>query len=260
VPFKIAAFWAPDFFLPRHLVRDWYGAVSPVLAAMLVALTWAAAAVPLVLGPAALAAARASPFRSLAILWLVTSIGLHALAYGHSRMHAPLVPILVLAVAGALAERPARARWLRIGVPCAALALAAWILAWPAVAGVYLMPGPRHEAFARAIGAARWAPLPGARWVAWMRAGIDESKGDLDGADRVLREGSWAEDPWTIFLRGRVELARGAADPRAPSAEAWLRALPSFEQAAALDPRSRVLETAARYARQEAARTPSGLP
>src|SRR4029453_17261705 len=90
MPKKIAAFWSPDFFLPRHLLRDWYGNTPPLLATVIPLLTWIPACVPLLAGPAALAALRRSPFRSLAITWTVTTIAVHAIAYGHSRMHAPL--------------------------------------------------------------------------------------------------------------------------------------------------------------------------
>ncbi len=258
---KAAAFWAPDFFLPRHLVRDWYGSTPAWLAIALVALTGGAAAVPLLAGPAALGASRASPFRSLAITWIVTSLAVHVVAYGHSRMHAPLVPLLTLAVAGALAERTLLGRWLARGAPWGALALAAWVLAAPAVAGVYLMPGPRHESFARALGTLRHAPLPGARWVAWMRAGVDEAGGDLEGADSILREGPWSEDPWTLFLRGRIALARGTTDPsRAPSPESWALAVSYFDRAAALDPDSRALEAVSRFAREEVGRAAGSSP
>jgi hypothetical protein len=257
---KAAAFWAPDFFLPRHLVRDWYGTTPQWLAATLVAITVAAAAIPLLAGPAALGAMRPAPFRSLAVAWIAASLAVHAAAYGHSRMHAPLVPLLTLAVAGALAERTHAARWLARGAPWAALALAAWIVAAPAIAGVYLMPGPRHEAIARAFGALRHAGLPGSRWVAWMRAGVDEEKGRYEEADAILREGRWSEDPWTLFLRGRIALARGAVEPSRPPPASWAAALPYFERAAAGDADSRALAAAAALAREEAARAGSAAP
>jgi 4-amino-4-deoxy-L-arabinose transferase-like glycosyltransferase len=253
IPLKFAAFWAPDFFLPRHLARDWYGAAPPILVLVIVACTWIAAGVPLLAGPAALGAMRASPFRSLAVTWIVVSIGIHALAYGHSRMHAPLVPILVLAFAGALAERAPRTRWLLRGAPWAALALAAWVAFAPVVAGLYVQPGPRHEFLARVLGAVRHAPLPGTRWAAWMAASRAESKGDYAAAEEILRAGPWVEDPWTHFALGRIALSEAAA-ARAPAAQAWALALPELERAAELDPHSRVFEMVRDFARQEHAR------
>lgn len=256
IPRKVAAFWAPDFFLPRHIARDWYGPIAPSLAVALVTLTVVAAAVPLLGGPAALGALGAGPFASLAIVWTLATAVLHAVAYGHSRMHAPLTPILMLAVIGAFHERPTLARLLRRGVPWTLLALGLWILATPIVAGLYLGPSPRHDALADALGTIRRAPLPGTRWVAWMRAGSAESRGELEEAEEILEGGPWAEDPWTIFLLGRIELTR--ADPAnvaTPSSEAWARALPFLERAASLDPDSDSLALAAIHAFREVGRT-----
>jgi len=237
MPKKIAAFWSPDFFLPRHLLRDWYGETPPFVAAFLTALTWAAAVVPLVLGPAALAAMPGSRFRSLAVTWIVVYIAVHAIAYGHSRMHAPLTPILTLAVAGAWLGG-GRLRILR-GLPWAAAALALWFATIPILGGLYLMPGQRHAGVARAFGSLRILPLPGAERLAWMQSGVEESLGRWKEAERILENGRWADHPWTLFLRGRIQLARivsGATELEKVRAATEAGRL--FERALVFDPNS----------------------
>lgn len=207
VPKKLAAFWAPDFFLPRQLVRDWYGQTPALLAVVLIALTWLAAAVPLIGGPMALALLPRQRFRSLVLLWVAVYLATHALAYGHSRLHQPLIPVLILAVAALLwghAPRPTFKRALFQGVPWAMLVLAAWLMVIPPLGGVYIMPGPRHAGVARALGAFRHAPLPGAKRLAWMLADVEASNGRNAKADRILEEGPWADDPWTLFMRARI--------------------------------------------------------
>ena len=207
IPAKLSALWAPDFFLPRHLVRDWYGKTPACLALFLVLLTWAAATVPLLAGPAALFVSGGSRFRSLALFWIGTTIVVHAVAYGHSRMHQPLIPILVLAVSGvafAAAAPPSRRRiWIR-AAPVTVLALAAWIFVLPVVGGVYIAPAPRHAITARLLGAARHLPLPGSRRLAWMLASVEASLGRRNVADRILSEPPFAEDPWSLYLRARI--------------------------------------------------------
>jgi 4-amino-4-deoxy-L-arabinose transferase-like glycosyltransferase len=214
VPKKLAALWAPDFFLPRHLVRDWYGKAPPPLVALLVAVTWLAAAVPLLGGPGALAALRADRFRSLALAWIVVYLCVHSLAYGHSRMHQPLVPLLVLAVAGLFFDSAETPRWRRVairGAPWTALALAAWILVWPVLGGLYLMPGPRHVGVARVVAIGRHLPLPGAERLTWMLAGVEASRGDTDRALRVLADGRHAEEAWSLYLRALLQDDRAEA-------------------------------------------------
>ena len=214
VPKKLAALWAPDFFLPRHLVRDWYGQTSPALAAALVAITWLAAAVPLLAGPGALAALPGSPFRTLALAWLAVYLVVHAVAYGHSRMHQPLVPLLVLAVAALCSDARGRADRRRAtlrAAPCVALAVAAWIFVWPVLGGIYLMPGPRHLGVARAVALGRDLPLPGAARLTWMLASVEASRGNADRALRVLERGRHAEEPWSLYLRALLQERRAAA-------------------------------------------------
>ena len=207
VPRKLAALWAPDFFLARHLLRDWYGRTPPALAAFLALLAVVASAVPLVAGPGALAALRQSRFRALCLWWIGAYVVVHAIVYGHSRMHQPLVPILALAVAALAYGRDSVGRApRRIAVratPWMALAAAAWICVAPVVVGLYVAPGPRHATFARAAGVLRHLPLPGARRVAWMLAGVEASAGRSERADEVLAEERWADDPWSLYLRGR---------------------------------------------------------
>lgn len=237
IPQKIAAFWSPDFFLPRHVLRDWYGKTPDALAILITALTWITACIPLIGGPAALAALPRSPFRSLAITWTVSYIAVHAIAYGHSRMHAPLVPLLTLAVAGAAFGEGAR-RWRR-GIPWAALTLVLWIMMIPILGGLYIMPGPRHAGVARAFGALRVLPLPGAKRLAWMQAGIEESQGRWDEAEHILEERPWADDPWTLFLRGRIALSRAASGAtNEAKAQAVGEAGQLFDRALERDPNS----------------------
>ncbi len=230
VPRRLAALWAPDFFLPRHLLRDWYGPAPPSVAAALVLLTWLAALVPLVAGPAALVSLPRSPFRSLALVWLVATLAVHAVAYGHTRMHQPLVPFLVVAVAGFAALGPAR-RLRAAGGAAAAAAIGAWILAAPVVVGLYVMPGPRHAAFGSALAAVRHLPVPGARWAAWSAASAEAAAGRPEAAERILTEPRVADEPWSLWLR-----ALAAADPAAARArldEALARD-PDFAAARAL--------------------------
>lgn len=202
VPLKLAAFWSPDFFLPRHVLRDWYGAAPPFAAGALLLLTWAAAAVPLLLGPAALAGLPASPFRSLSVTWLVTALALHAMLFGVSRMHQWLVPFLVVAAAlAALGDAPVR--WRR-GAPFAAVAILLWIVSLPAVAGVYINPGPRHAGASHFLGAVRHLPLPGARYATWMVAEGEAGRGHDDAARRILEGSRFSDLPQSLLLRAMV--------------------------------------------------------
>jgi Dolichyl-phosphate-mannose-protein mannosyltransferase len=228
IPRKLAGFWAPDFFLPRHLLRDWYGECPPALAAVLVALTWLAAAVPLLLGPVALFALRGGPFRSLALAWIGTYVAVHAIVFGVSRMHQPLVPLLVLAAALALLGERAPGgeapRWHR-GAAAGVVALSLGVLSLPVVVGVYVLPGPRHLATARALAAVRHLPLPGTRHATWMLAELEAARGRDDAAMRILDDAP-AGDPGTRMLR-----ALCAPDPgdRARWAQSALAARPRSE-------------------------------
>jgi hypothetical protein len=207
VPLKLAAWWAPDFFLPRHLWRDWYGPVPPGVAGGLALLTWLAAAVPLLLGPVALAAGAGSRFRLLALAWLGFAALVHGTLFGVSRMHLPYVPLLVIAVAVFLFDPddpPALSRALRRGAPWAALVLAAWLVAAPVVTGLYIAPGPRHVAAARVFGALGETPLPGARHAAWMRAEVGAAAGNPAEAARRLRASRHADLPWSLVVRGLI--------------------------------------------------------
>lgn len=207
VPRRLAAFWSPDVFLPRHLLRDWYGPVPSALAAALLALTWAASAVPLLMGPAALLSLRASPFRSLLLVWLVASLAVHAATFGVSRMHEPLVPLLVLAVAAwrwGEAELVAGRRVRASGITAAGLAACGWVVALPIAVGLYVAPGPRHPGIARMLGAVRHLPLPGTRWAAWMVAGVEAARGDDAVAAGILAEPKHADDPWSLYLAALV--------------------------------------------------------
>ena len=216
IPRKVAALWAPDFFLPRHVLRDWYGPAPPALAAMLLALTWVAAAVPLIAGPVALGAMRADRFRSLLALFVLVTVAAHSLAYGHSRMHQPLVPLLVIAVAIFLLDRdeaPDRRRLLAIGAPWGAVALVLWIFAFPIVAGLYVLPNARHASVVRVLALGRHLPLPGTPRLSWMLANVELASGRREAAGRILA----ADDhPWSLFLR-----AWSAPDP--VTAEPFLR-------------------------------------
>ena len=214
VPRKLAALWAPDFFLPRHLLRDWYGATPPALAVALTLLTWLFAAAPLLLGPVALATLPAGAFRRLTALWLAATVAAHALAYGHSRMHQPLVPLLALATAALLfdrASRPDRRRLLARGLPAAVVVLALWITGSAVVGGLYIAPGPRHVAFARFLAAARALPLPGAARLTWMLAEAEASGGNDAAAERLLTTGPHAAHPWSMFLSALVTADRSEA-------------------------------------------------
>jgi len=215
LPKKLAAFWAPDFFLPRHLLRDWYGPTSPALAALLVLLTWAAAAVALVAGPAALAALHPGRFRALAAWWVGTYLLVHGLAYGHSRLHQPLVPVLLLCVCALLFDpdvAPSRRRLLRLGLPVAALVVAAWVSVFPILGGLYVNPGPRHAAMARALATGRELPLPGTKRQLWMLARVEASLGRNEEASRMLERSRHAEEPWSFILRALMTPDRDEAE------------------------------------------------
>lgn len=213
VPRRLAAFWAPDFFLPRHLLRDWYGPVWPPLAALLVLLTWGTAAVPLIAGPAAMLSLPRAPFRSLALLWVGASLAVHAVAYGHTRMHQPLVPFLVLAVAGYAALGPGR-RLAGAGRVAAVAAAGAWILAAPVVVGLYVAPGPRHAAFGTTLANVRHLPVPGTRWAAWSAASAEAAAGRPAACERILTEPKHADEPWSLWLRALAAPDRDAMRAR----------------------------------------------
>ncbi len=224
MPRKLCALWAPDFFLPRHLLRDWYGRTPPPLATGLTWLTWLAAAVPLLGGAAALAVLRRDRLRLLTLLWLGVSLLAHVIAYGHTRMHQPLVPFLVLAVAAVVfaEQRPvvrAGGCWGR-GLFWGGVALATWVIISPLVGGLYLMPGPRHAGCARTLAAGRHLPLAGSHRLAWMLAGVEAAAGRTEAADAVLAEPGIGERAWSLLLRGllapdierREELLREALE------------------------------------------------
>lgn len=205
VPLKLAALWSPDLFLTRHLVRDWYGETPVGVALGLAALALLASVVPLLLGPGALAVLPRTRFRSLTLMWGGLYLVAHSVIFGLSRMHFPLVPLLVLAVAGAVwgGARAPRAGLVR-GVPWVALALAAWLLATPVQGGLYLAPSPRHATVARMWASLRELPLPGTRYLTWMLATVEGSRGDVHRASQILAESPHAEHPWTLYLRGRL--------------------------------------------------------
>jgi 4-amino-4-deoxy-L-arabinose transferase-like glycosyltransferase len=226
LPRKLAAFWSPDIFLPRALLRDWYGATPPWLAALLTGLTWAFAGVALLLGPAALAALRPQRFRSLVILWLGAYLAAHIVFFGASRMHFPLTPMLALAVAGLLWDPSHPIDWrsaLRRGGVWVVLALAVWVYGAAAMVGLYLSPAPAHAGTARVLALARHLPVPASQRPAWMLAEIEASLGRVDVADAILREPGTADYPWSLYLRGRIE-----TDPQ--------RALALLEEALVHDP------------------------
>jgi hypothetical protein len=213
-PLKLAAWWAPDFFLPRHLLRDWYGPAPPALAAALALLCVIASAVPLLGGPAALAALRGSRFRSLGLAWLGLAAVVHALLFGVSRMHQPFVPLLVIAVcafAFDAHDAPARRRLLTRGAPVAAVALAAWLVSAPAVFGLWVAPGPRHVAVARAFAFLGETPLPASRWAAWARADAVAASGDEREAAAGLAASRHAEHRWTLVQRALLAEPEGVA-------------------------------------------------
>ncbi|NNE44181.1 MAG: phospholipid carrier-dependent glycosyltransferase, partial [Gemmatimonadetes bacterium] len=236
-PKKLAALWAPDFFLPRHLLRDWYGPTSPGLAALLVLLTWAAAAVALIGGPMAIVSLRRDRFRSLVLVWLGAYAVLHGLAYGHTRMHQPLVPMLLLAGAAFWRDpecRPDWRRYLRRGTPVAALVLAGWVAIYPLLGGLYVHPGPRHAGMARVLAAGREFPLPGTERQLWMLAGVEASLGNVEQATRMLAESRHADRPWTHVMRALT--ATTAADAEA-SLDRALELRPGLEAAVELKSR-----------------------
>ncbi len=207
-PRKLAVFWAPDFFVPRHLVRGWYGEVPPGIALALIALVWGAAAVALIGGPAAFAVLPASRPRLLMLGWIAVYLAVHMLAYGHTRLHQPLIPLLLTGVAAACCARPSKQDWLRRGAAPAGLALAVWLLALPMVAGIYLMPAGEHVLTARVLGLSRKLPLPAARWVGWSLATAEADAGNTRRAEQILQEPLQREEGWARYLRSRL-----ASDP-----------------------------------------------
>ncbi|ANM28455.1 hypothetical protein ABI59_00660 [Acidobacteria bacterium Mor1] len=207
-PLKLAAFWAPDFFVPRHLVRGWYGEIPSGLALALIALVWGAAAVALIGGPAAWAVLPASRPRLLMLGWIAVYLAVHMLAYGHTRLHQPLVPLMLLAVAAAWCCKLSGRAWLRRGAAPAALALGVWVLALPMVAGIYLAPSGDHVQTARALGFVRKLPLPAARWVGWSLAAAEAAAGETERAHEILQEPGQQDEGWARYLRSRL-----VADP-----------------------------------------------
>lgn len=212
-PLKMAALWAPDFFLPRHLVRDWYGEAPRGLVIALVLVTWLTACVPLIGGPAGLAAMRPDRFRTLTVFWILTYLVVHGLAYGHTRMHQPLVPFLLLALAAVLFDRdepPLASRFFSRGLPAASLALAAWVVAYPVMVTVYLVPNGRHTSLVRGLALGRNLPVPAAHRLDWLAAGAEFSAAGLDvrsrekAADTILASSRAADHPWTWYLRGWI--------------------------------------------------------
>ena len=210
IPLRIAGLWSPDFFLSRHLLRDWYGALPAGLVAFLVSIAGLASVVALMGGAASLAALPPSRFRSLSLLWVLSYLGAHALTFGLSRMHFPLVPVLLLAVSaflfsgGGRVPTPNWSRLARRGGPWALLVCLAWLWIAPTWVGLYLVPGPRHPEVSRILGAVRGLPVPGTRYSAWMLANVEASRGDVAEADRILSEPAFVEHPWSLYLRGTM--------------------------------------------------------
>lgn len=205
-PLKLATWWSPDFFVARHLVRDWYGERSPGLVALLLVLTIVAAGVPLLLGPVGLVTARAGSagaaggaWRGLALTWLGMAALVHGILFGVSRMHQPYVPLLVVAAFAFVTSRPVRVS--AVGAIAVALPILAWIVSAPAVAGVYLAPGPRHLGVARAVGTIGEFPLPAARHATWAAAEAEAGAGREGDARRRLAESRHAGHPWSVLQR-----------------------------------------------------------
>ncbi len=222
IPLKIATFWSPDFFLPRHLLRGWYGPLPLVALGCLLVGVLVASVVPLVGGPMALAALGTSAFRSLALAWVAAYVVLHAVMFGVSRMHFPLVPILVLSVAGLLfadsAGRSPRAarRFLVRGLPWAVGIFAAWVWIAPLVVGLYVAPAPQFAPVARVLGGLRHLPFGSTEYVAWNLASIEASVGRGPEARRILEEEGVAGRPWSGYLHARLspDPDRGEAELR----------------------------------------------
>jgi tetratricopeptide (TPR) repeat protein len=130
----------------------------------------------------------------------------HSVIFGLSRMHFPLVPVLALAVAGVFCGGNAglRSHFWRRGTPWFALVLAGWLVAAPVQAGLYLAPSARHVTVARLGASLRDLPLPGTRYLSWMLATLEGSRGNLARADQILAEPRHAEHPWSLYLRGRL--------------------------------------------------------
>jgi hypothetical protein len=85
------------------------------------------------------------------------------------------------------------------------------VVVWPVLGGIYLMPGPRHVAVARAVALGRHLPLPGSARLTWMLASVEASRQDADRALRVLERGRHAEEPWSLYLRAVLQERRSAA-------------------------------------------------
>ncbi|HMB68660.1 MAG TPA: glycosyltransferase family 39 protein [bacterium] len=213
-PKKLAALWGPDMFLPRYLLRDWYGELSPWLAGGVTILTWLAAAIALIAGAAAMAALRPSRFRTLAWAWTAAYVVLHAVAYGHTRMHQPLIPLLLISLFAFFLDRddpPDRARLLRRGAPPAALAVAAWVAVWPLLGGLYVYPGPRHAAMARFLAIGHDLPLPGAQRQVWSLATVEASLDRNEEAVALLDQSRHGDLAWSWLLRALMTTDRDEA-------------------------------------------------
>ena len=210
IPVKLAAFWSPDFFVARHLLRGWYGEGPGGVALLLVLLTLAAACIPLIAGPVGLVAAPPSHFRSLALFWIGLYLAVHALTFGVSRMHFPLVPLLLLAVVGASeALRGGRAgeirrRALRRGLPLGVGIAVAWALIAPLVIGLYVAPAPQQAALLRSVAGLRHWPTPGSEFLAWHLASVEASLGNEARAREVLDEPGIRERGFSRYLRARL--------------------------------------------------------
>ena len=215
---KLASFWAPDFFPARHLVRDWYGDLPPLAVALGLVIGVFLSFVPLLGGPVSLAAMRPAPFRSLALSWVFFYLVVHAVVFGVSRMHFPLVPILVLAVAGYFLDPnrrrdPETARRLSTrGLPWAAVILASWVFVAPLWVGLYLQPTPRHAGLVRALGGLRHLPVPGAEYVAWNLAAVEASLGNEPEALRILEEEGTVQRPFSRYLHARLASSSDAGE------------------------------------------------
>lgn len=139
---RLQMLWAPDFFPLRHLFNAIYPPMPPSLVGFLSLLSVTAYLVLLTLSVCGLLSPAGLAHRSLIIALLVTGMLLPALTLGISRLHLPLLALLLPAAGHGLCMLlpPAQARARRVAILGTLAILPVTVATVPRLVALYLVP------------------------------------------------------------------------------------------------------------------------